>query len=148
MIERKILLTTNNSWAPFFIRLFLGIVLFPHGMQKLLGWYDGPGFTETMTFFTDNMAIPGVIAFLIIILESIGSISLITGFATRVVALGYLGLVIGIVFMVHLQFGFFMNWYGDKAGEGIEYFLFWAGMSASLVFSGGGKYSVDRLLSK
>ena len=148
MTRLKQVLNTDNVWGPFFVRLFLGVVLFPHGMQKLLGWFGGPGFTDTMTFFIDDMAIPGIIAFLIIILESIGSIALIAGFATRIVALGYLGLVLGIIFMVHLQYGFFMNWYGDKAGEGIEYFLFWLGMSTSLVFSGGGKYSLDRLLSK
>ena len=39
--------------------------------------------------------------------------------------------------------GFFMNWFGQQAGESYEYFLLWIAISASLVISGGGRYSVD-----
>ena len=142
------LMATPDTLGPLFVRVCLGIVLFPHGMQKLLGWYGGPGFSETMAFFMGEMHINVVVAFVIIVLESIGSIALIFGFATRIVALGYAGLVMGIVIMVHWQYGFFMNWYGDKPGEGIEYFIFWFGMAVSLVFSGGGSWSADRLINK
>ncbi|MEE9369090.1 MAG: DoxX family membrane protein, partial [Pontiella sp.] len=40
------------------VRLTLGLVMFPHGAQKLLGWFGGYGFTGTMSFFTEQMGIP------------------------------------------------------------------------------------------
>ena len=41
-----------------------------------------------------------------------------------------------------------MNWFGNQAGEGYEYFILWLGMSIALIFSGGGKYALDRLIVK
>jgi len=40
--------------------------MFPHGAQKLLGWYGGFGFAGTMGFFTEQMHLPWLIAFLVI----------------------------------------------------------------------------------
>jgi len=50
--------------------------------------------------------------------------------------------------MVHVQNGFFMNWFGNQSGEGFEYHLLVVGMSLALVISGGGKWSLDRLMLK
>jgi putative oxidoreductase len=41
-----------------------------------------------------------------------------------------------------------MNWFGAQAGEGIEYFLLVLGLAASLMISGGGKFSVDGFVSE
>lgn len=122
----------------------LGLVVFPHGAQKLLGWFGGYGFSGTMGYFTDTVGLPWIIGFLVIILESLGAIALMTGLATRIMAACYLILAIGIVISSHLQHGFFMNWFGNQQGEGYEYFLLWMGMAISLIFTGGGKYSIDR----
>ena len=46
------LFQTDDSWTGLILRLTLGLVMFPHGAQKLLGWYGGFGFTGTMGFFT------------------------------------------------------------------------------------------------
>ena len=48
--------------------------------------------------------------------------------------------------MVHLQHGFFMNWFGNQAGEGIEYHLLALGLSLVVLIKGGGKWSVDRAI--
>jgi putative oxidoreductase len=34
---KQLLFKTSNSTAPLFLRLFLALVLFPHGAQKLVG---------------------------------------------------------------------------------------------------------------
>src|SRR5436190_20015849 len=87
----KALLTlfkTNDSFIPLIARLTLGLVMFPHGAQKALGWFGGSGFSGTMNFFIGQMHIPALFAFLAIAAEFAGSIGLITGFFSRVAAFG------------------------------------------------------------
>ncbi len=145
MIEK--IFYTDNSLTPPVLRLFLAVVVFPHGAQKLLGWFGGYGFSGTMGFFTDTVGLPWIIAFLVILLESFGAIALLLGIATRFIALSYVILAVGIVFTSHVQHGFFMNWFGNQQGEGYEFFLLWIGMATSLLLSGGGNYSLDRLIA-
>ena len=137
---------TDSSWTPLILRVFLGLVVFPHGAQKLLGWFGGYGFSGTMGFFTDNVGLPWIIGFLVIMLESLGAIALILGVGTRLVAISYVFLAIGIIFTSHIQYGFFMNWFGNQAGEGYEFFILWIGIALTLTYSGGGRYSVDHRL--
>ena len=53
----KKLLETNDDIAGFVLRVLLGVVMLPHGAQKLLGWFGGYGFSGTMGFFTDKLSI-------------------------------------------------------------------------------------------
>jgi len=140
------LLQSPPSWNPLILRLFLGAVLFPHGMQKLFGWFGGPGFQATLHYLTESQGLPRMVGIGIILIEGVGSVALLLGFMTRIFALSFAFLAIGIVLTTHLQYGFFMNWYGTQKGEGIEYFLLWIGMSLALSITGGGRYAVDRLL--
>ncbi len=55
--------------------------------------------------------------------------------------------MIGTIVTAHAQFGFFMNWSGQQAGEGIEYALLAIALAASLVFHGGGAWSIDKTLA-
>jgi putative oxidoreductase len=134
---------TDDSWSSLILRVTLGVVLFPHGAQKLLGWYGGGGFSGTMGFFTAHMHIPWILAFLVILFESIGAVALIAGFLTRLMALGMACIMVGAVYLVHWPFGFFMNWFGKQPGEGYEYHLLAFGISLALMVAGGGKGSVD-----
>jgi|TARA_B110001454_G_scaffold132959_1_gene123767 putative oxidoreductase len=122
--------------------------MLPHGAQKLFGWFGGFGFTNTMTYFTQTTGLPWIIAFLIVMGESLGSLGLILGFFTRLSALGLICIMVGAIITVHIPNGFFMNWFGKQAGEGFEYHLLVIGMSIPLLISGGGKYSVDALIHK
>lgn len=142
------LIQTDDDSAGLVLRVFLGIVFFPHGAQKLLGWFGGHGFTGTMGFFTENMGIPVFFAFLAIMAESLGSIALLTGFMTRIAALGIGTVMVVAVLMVHLPNGFFMNWFGNQKGEGFEFHLLAIAIAIALIIKGGGKWSIDRFLSK
>ena len=84
----KNILKTTDSFYPTIARLTLGIVMFPHGAQKVLGWFGGYGFSGTMGFFTGQMHIPALFAFLAIAAEFAGSLGLITGFLSRIAAFG------------------------------------------------------------
>jgi putative oxidoreductase len=139
----KTLFKTNNSVAPTLARLTLGIVFFPHGAQKVLGWFGGYGFSGTMTFFTQQMHIPAVLAVLAIAAEFLGSLGLITGFLARLSALGVAVNMAVAVAMVHHANGFFMNWYGNQKGEGFEYHILAIGLALIVMIYGAGALSVD-----
>ena len=144
----KYLFQTNDNFSYWIPRVILGCVMFPHGAQKLLGWFGGFGFTNSMTYFTQTAGLPWVVAFLIIMGESFGSLGLILGFFTRLSAFGLICIMLGAIITVHIPNGFFMNWFGKQAGEGFEYHLLVIGISIPLLISGGGKYSVDGLINK
>lgn len=140
--------TSQLSLAALSLRVVLGLVILPLGAQKLLGWFGGYGFTGTMQFFTQTLGIPWIAGFLVIILESFGALAILAGIGTRIIAASYIALATGIIFTSHLQYGFFINWFGNQKGEGYEYFLLWAGMALALVFTGSGKYAVSSVFSK
>lgn len=144
----SLLTRTSDSLSPVLLRLTLAAVLFPHGAQKLLGWFGGYGFTGTMGFFTGTMGIPWILAFGTIMIEFFAPLLLLIGAGTRLAALGLGTVLTTAMFMVHVQNGFFMNWFGTQKGEGIEYFLLIIGLALSLIISGGGRWSVDRMIRK
>jgi putative oxidoreductase len=141
---KKILFDTSASIAPLITRLVLGICLFPHGAQKMLGWFGGYGFSGTLQFFTQQAGLPWIIGLLVILIEFFGSLFLIAGFLTRLSALLIIADMIGIIFKAHIANGFFMNWFGNQAGEGYEYHLLVIGLAISLLITGGGKASIDK----
>lgn len=130
-------------------RIALGIVVFPHGAQKLLGWFGGYGFEGTMGFLTGAVGLPYIVGLLVILIEFFGALLLISGFATRIAALGIIGNFIGVVISSHLGSGFFMNWSAQaNQGEGLEYFILLFGLGLVSLIAGGGRASVDGLISK
>ena len=143
----KKILQTNEGVSVFILRLTLGIVFFPHGAQKALGWFGGYGLNATLAVFTDKMHIPLILALLAIIAEFVGAIALIIGFFTRLAAFGIAVVMVVAIYMVHGSFGFFMNWYGVQKGEGIEYHLLMIGLALIVLIKGGGSLAVDKKLS-
>jgi putative oxidoreductase len=139
---------TNNDLTGLITRLTLGLTLFPHGAQKMLGMFGGYGFSGTMNFFTGTLHLPWIIGFLVIIIEFVGALSLIAGFASRIWSALTIILFIGIIFTSHLDNGFFMNWFGNQKGEGYEYHLLVIGLSLATLVNGSGKYSADKLITK
>ena len=133
-------LTSDQNWALFILRVILGIVILPHGLQKLLGWYGGNGFSATMKNFTTNIKQPAVVAFLVIIGESFGSAGLILGLLTRLDALGLVITQVGAIFMVHAKKGFFIS------KGGYEYNLLIVVVALVILIWGGGPLSVDQWL--
>lgn len=144
----KTLLTTHPNIGFSIARLTLGIVIFPHGAQKLLGLFGGYGYSATMESFTTQMGLPSAVALSIIMIEFFGSISLVLGIFSRFWALSLTGMFIGIIFTTQLEHGFFMNWFGNQTGEGYEYSLLVIGLALSILLNGSGKCSLDSLISK
>lgn len=144
----KKIISTQNDISALVARLILGLVMFPHGAQKMLGWFGGYGFTGTMGFFTEQMGIPTLFAFLAILAEFAGSLGLITGLLSRVAAFGIASVMVVAILKSHLSNGFFMNWYGNQKGEGYEYHLLAIGLAIVVMIKGSGAFSLDKKLSE
>jgi putative oxidoreductase len=144
----KAFFQTDESWTGLILRLTLGIVMLPHGAQKVLGWFGGFGFDGTMGFFTHTMGLPWIIAFLVIIGEFFGSLGLLAGLLTRFSAASIGVIMLGAIAMVHAPNGFFMNWFGKQPGEGYEYHLLVIGISMVLTIVGAGRWSVDQQIAQ
>jgi putative oxidoreductase len=144
---KTLLFQTDGQWAGFILRMAVGLIMFPHGAQKMLGLFGGYGFKGTMHFFTNNLGFPWIIAFLVILIEFAGAFFLVVGFASRVWSLGFIVIMAGAILTTNYQHGFFMNWFGNQNGEGYEYHLLVIGICLVLLVSGSGKYSIDEWLA-
>ena len=141
----KGLLKTSDSIVDLLVRLTLAVVFFPHGAQKVLGWFGGFGLAGTWGFFTQKMGIPAFFAALAIAAEFLGSIGLFFGFLARVAAFGIFCVMATAVWMENSKVGFFMNWFGTMpAGkEGFEFHLLALGLCLAVIARGAGAFSID-----
>ncbi|NLT02388.1 MAG: DoxX family protein [Bacteroidales bacterium] len=139
--------TDTTSWSLLIARLTLGAVILPHGMQKALGLFGGYGFEGTVTGFT-SMGMPALLAVMVILAEFVGALGAILGFFTRFMAFSITLTMTGAMFISgSLKNGFFMNWFGNQAGDGIEYYLLVIGLGLAVMLGGAGRYGLDNLVS-
>jgi putative oxidoreductase len=139
------LLRTDRSTLLTVLRVALGVVILPHGLQKTIGWFGGYGFSATIGFF-GSIGIPAALGFLAILAESAGAAALIAGVTTRVAAFG-VGVTMLVASTMHKANGFFMNWTGQQKGEGIEFHILAIGIAIALMIGGAGRFSLDRALA-
>lgn len=145
----KAIINTRASTTLFIIRLTVGIVILPHGLQKLFGIFGGGGFAGTIDAFGQWFGIPPLVTILVILAESVGSFCLIIGFLGRFMAASIGCVLLGAIFFVVGRWGFFMNWYSEQQrGEGYEFHLLALGMIIAIVIGGSGRWSIDRLMNR
>ncbi|MBM9588914.1 DoxX family protein [Leptospira sp. 201903075] len=137
------LFSTSGDIIPLILRITAFVVIFPHGAQKLLGWFGGYGFKGTYGFFTGQLKFPGFLAVLIILGEFFGPVLLLVGFLTKFAAISIAIILTGAAVIAHRQNGFFINWNGNQKGEGYEFHVLAVGLLIALVVGGAGVYSVD-----
>jgi putative oxidoreductase len=124
------------------VRVTAGLLLVPHGAQKLFGWFGGYGIEATGQFFAAKLGLPASLALVAGLIEVFGGLALAVGFATRAAAALVVGLMFVAVFQVHLGKGFFWT------SGGYEYPLFWGLVALSFVIRGGGRLSVDAAIGR
>lgn len=141
------ILSTRRSIGPFFLRLGLAVVFFPHGAQNVLGWFGGKGLAGATGFLHGSLHIPVVLAQAALWTELIAPLALLVGLFTRPAAFA-LGMTMAVAaVLVHLRYGLFMNWYGTQAGEGVEFHILAVAGCLCLLFTGGGSFSLDHRIS-
>jgi putative oxidoreductase len=141
------LFTTDGTLVPLVLRLTLAIVMFPHGVQKVFGWFGGQGLRGTLGSF-GSQGIPAPLALVAIAAEFLGSLGLAVGLLARVAAFGIACVMVVAVLTVHARTGFFMNWSSTQKGEGFEFHLLAIGIAVALVIGGAGRWSLDALIAR
>ena len=137
------LIATAPTWFQLPIRLALAAVAIAHGSQKVLGTFNGPGFTTYISgntpfsFMRPTWFWLAAAAFS----EFLGGLFVGLGFLTRVGAFFISCVMLTAIMGVHLPGGFF------AANRGYEFPMSVLAMALSLLIAGGGQASVDRALS-
>jgi putative oxidoreductase len=128
------------SVALLILRLMLGLTLTGHGVQKLFGWFGGPGLTRLSQIFEQQgfqPAWPWVA--LAIVGEVGGGLSVALGFLTPLGAAGIFGAMAMATFKSHWKNGFWLQ------KGGYEYALSLLIVSIAIGLIGPGSYSLDAL---
>lgn len=135
------ILNTDNSLAALILRVGLGLALMPHGAQKLFGWFGGYGLQGTGQWMESIGLQPGLLmAALAGGAEFFGGLALLLGLLTRPAAALTAFTMLVAIFSVHWSSGFF------NSNGGYEYAFVLLIASLSLLASGAGRLSLDRLL--
>jgi putative oxidoreductase len=136
------LTSTLSEFAEPALRVLAGLMLIPHGAQKLFGWFGGDGVEATGQFFATKLGLPASLALLAGLIEVFGGLALALGFLTRPAAVLVVGLMAVAVAFVHLPAGYFWT------SGGYEYPLMWGALALFFAVRGGGRYSVDALIGR
>jgi putative oxidoreductase len=140
------ILGTNEDWVITIVRVVLGVVFFAHGAQMALGWFGGAGPQSTVRTFRENLHMPAPLALLSVAAEFLGGLGLIVGLLSRIAAFGIAVVMSVALLVVHRKFGFFMNWFGEKQGHGIEYHVLVLALALIVMIKGAGAVSLDQVL--
>jgi putative oxidoreductase len=123
------------------LRVVMGLVLVPHGCQKLFGWFGGMGFEKFTDAFDKMGWHPAAFWLALVALtETLGGLMLAFGFLTRFAAAAILIFMLNAMWVTGNKSGFF--W----AQGGLEYSLIIAMVALVFLIRGGGRYSIDHTL--
>lgn len=121
---------THLDWTLLIVRVVAGITFAAHGAQKLFGAFGGPGLEAIVQML-------GPIGYLVSIGEFFGGLGLIVGFLSRFSAASLIVIMLGAIFTVHLQNGFFLG-----AKMGFEFNFALIGLLLPVVMAGPGRMAI------
>lgn len=115
-------------------RLTLGILMFMHGIYKVINGVDG------IKGILAGYGMPEFLAYGVHLGETVAALLLIIGYRTPLAAVVFTLVMVVAFLMAHMDPLFALGKSGAWLHEGIALFLF-GGLG--LVFTGGGKYAVS-----
>jgi putative oxidoreductase len=132
-----------RSFAHAALRIVAGCAYFSHGAQKLFGWFGGYGLGGTAQYMDSIGLSPGIVlASLAGGAEFFGGLALLLGLLVRPAAVALAFTMLVAIFSVHISKGLFLS------NGGFEYGLALLAVTAALVISGAGRFSLDRALAR
>src|SRR5262245_23416424 len=131
-----------DQYAEPILRIALGAILIPHGMQKLFGAFGGMGFAGNAALFDRIGFTPGIFwGTLVGCTELIGGILLVLGLFTRFAAAAV------VIFMiVGVKFTSAKGFFWTQGGS--EYALLIGFCALFFLIRGGGAWSLDRAIGR
>jgi putative oxidoreductase len=139
---KKFLVGSNENltnWGILILRVAIGIVMFAHGSQKVLGIWGGKGLDTTVTMMSGMLGIPPFLVYLSAFTEFLGGLGLLLGVLTRFFGIAVIINMLVAVLAVHLKNGFF-------APMGFEYPGTLACIALAITIAGPGRYSLDHII--
>lgn len=132
-----------RPWGYPLMRFAAGIVLAPHGAQKLFGWFGGGGLAGAAKAMASHGLEPAF-AWAVFIggIEFFGGLFVAFGLLTRLAAVAVAIQMFYIAFFILWPAGF--NW----TKGGYEYALLWGVLMVGIAFQGGGAKSLDALIGR
>jgi putative oxidoreductase len=138
------LIATSASWFTVPLRLTLGVIFIAHGLQKVVGTFNGPGWAKWTSmsqlapfpFMRPQWLWLGAAA----IGELVGGVLVLLGLLTR------LGAFLIVCSMLTAIIG--LHWPAFFGPAGMEFALACLGGALALLISGGGQASIDLKLSR
>jgi putative oxidoreductase len=132
-----------QEYAEPLLRITLGCILIPHGMQKLFGAFGGAGLAANAQLFDRLGYHPGMFwGTLVGCTEFIGGILLVLGLFTRGAALAVTIFMLNAVYFTSKTGGFFWT------NRGSEFSLLILAVAVFFLIRGGGAWSVDQKLGR
>ena len=134
---------TANSFAPVVLRLLLALICGVHVGQRAFGWLDGPGWKATMTQLTApaGLHLPYVVAAFGLLAGMAAAVALFCGLFTRLAAFVVLLAVTLSVYAARWDQGFLLS-------TDFQYPFTLGGVAVALMFCGGGRFSLDRAITR
>jgi putative oxidoreductase len=132
-----------GAFAAPLLRVVLGALLIPHGMQKLFGVFGGVGFAANAQLFERLGFHPGIFwGTLVACTEFVGGILLVLGLFTRFAALAVTIFMIVAVYITSKSGGFFWT------NRGSEYSILILACAVYFLIRGGGAWSLDERMGR
>lgn len=136
-------LRTDNGISQLALRLPVGVILLAHGAQKLFGWFGGYGLEGTGQYMSSLGLDPGyLMAMLAGSAEFFGGLALIFGLLMRPASVVLAFTMLVAMLSAHIGNGLFLS------NGGYEFALVLMVVTVSLAIRGGGRLSLDRLLTR
>lgn len=133
----------TTDFGLFILRVTVGVLLTLRGLQKLFGLFNGPGIDGTAQILTDAgfeqarlLAVAGGA------IELVTGVMLVIGLATPIAVAALLGLV-GLSIAMTLTGDSTVPLLGEET-RGLEPSVLYAAALFALLFTGPGRWSVDR----
>ena len=124
--------------ALLILRIASALAFLYHGSGILFGAFGGPGPQKFAAF----LHLPVVVGYLVGLAQVAGGLAILSGALIRLGAACVIVVMLGAIFLVHLQHGF------DVGKGGAEYALMQLLLAIALFITGGGAYSLASRLPR